>query len=101
MVHFLSDHAVVFSVLPIDATHSRLRTTWLVHEDAVEGVDYDLPSLTHVWNATNSQDSVFVARTQRGVMDPAYVPGPYSEVEGDVEAFVGWYVKRLSAWLSR
>ena len=99
--HFLSDHAVVFSVLPIDATHSRLRTTWLVHEDAVEGVDYDLPSLTHVWNATNSQDSVFVARTQRGVMDPAYVPGPYSEVEGDVEAFVGWYVKRLSAWLSR
>lgn len=98
--HFLSDHAVVFSVLPLDATRSRLRTTWLVHADAVEGVDYDLDSLTHVWRATNAQDSAFVERAQRGVMDPAYLPGPYSEVEGDVEAFVSWYLNRVTAHLA-
>ena len=40
--HMLSDHAVVFSVLPLAPDQTLLRTTWLVHPDAVEGVDYDL-----------------------------------------------------------
>ena len=67
--------------------------------DAEEGVDYDVPTLTHVWNATNTQDSDFVARAQRGVEDPGYEPGPYSEVEGDVDAFVTWYINRVTAHL--
>ena len=99
--HMLSDHAVVFTVLPIAPDKTFLRSTWLVHADAVEGVDYDVPTLTHVWSATNAQDSAFVARTQRGVEDPGYQPGPYSEVEGDVEAFVNWYISRVRAHLSR
>ncbi len=98
--HMLSDHAVVFSVLPLTPTTTQLRTIWLVHPDAEEGRDYDVESLTHVWNATNAQDSAFVARTQRGVADPGYLPGPYSQVEGDVEAFVSWYVHRTRAYLA-
>ena len=93
--HLLSDHAVVFSVLPTSTGTSTLRTTWLVHPDAVEGVDYDLDALTSVWRATNDQDRALVAGTQRGCSDPGYVPGPYSMVEDDVEAFVNWYVTRL------
>jgi Rieske 2Fe-2S family protein len=99
--HMLSDHAVVFTVLPIAPDKTFVRSTWLVHPDAVEGVDYDIPTLTHVWTATNSQDSAFVARTQKGVSDPGYQPGPYSEVEGDVDAFVNWYVSRVNAYLGR
>lgn len=99
--HMLSDNAVVFTVLPLGPDRTFLRTTWLVHEDAEEGVDYDKATLTHVWNATNSQDSAFVARAQRGVADPGYVPGPYSEVEGDVDAFVMWYINRAQAHLNR
>lgn len=34
-----------------------MRTTWLVHRDAVEGVDYDLNRLTNVWEITNQQDA--------------------------------------------
>ena len=99
--HMLADHAVVFSVLPLAADRTRLRTTWLVHPDAVEGVDYDVATLTRVWQATNQQDGTLVARAQKGVADPAYRPGPYSTVEGDVDAFVTWYVSRLTAHLSR
>ena len=98
--HMLSDNAVVFTVLPVAPDRTLLRTTWLVHEDAEEGVDYDVESLTHVWSATNAQDSAFVARTQLGVADPGYRPGPYSEVEGDVDAFVTWYIRRVEAFLS-
>ena len=93
--HLLSDHAVVFSVLPTSTGTSTLRTTWLVHPDAVEGVDYDLDALTMVWRATNDQDRALVAGTQVGCANPGYVPGPYSMVEDDVEAFVNWYVTRL------
>ena len=73
-----------------------VRTTWLVHEDAVEGEDYDLDTLTDVWRQTNEQDAVFCARAQRGVSTPAYEPGPYSRSEYQVDAFVTWYVDRMS-----
>ena len=99
--HLLADHAVVFSVLPLAPDRTLLRTTWLVHPDAVEGVDYDVATLTRVWQATNQQDGTLVARAHKGVADPAYRPGPYSTVEGDVDAFVSWYVSRLAAHLSR
>jgi Rieske 2Fe-2S family protein len=93
--HFLSDHAVVFWVLPLGPDRTVLRTTWLVHGDAVEGVDYDLETLTAVWRATNDQDGAFVARAHNGVTNPGYEPGPYSLVEDDVEAFVNWYIGRV------
>jgi Rieske 2Fe-2S family protein len=98
--HMLSDNAVVFTVLPLSPDRTFVRSTWLVHEDAVEGVDYDKATLTRVWSATNAQDSAFVERAQRGVADPGYEPGPYSQVEGDVNAFISWYISRVGAHLS-
>ncbi|MGW0825760.1 aromatic ring-hydroxylating oxygenase subunit alpha [Streptomyces sp. NPDC002845] len=97
--HLLSDHAVTFSVLPLSPTTSRLRTTWLVHKDAVEGVDYDVENLVSVWRTTNAQDAAFVAEAQIGAASPAYEPGPYSPTESWVENFVTWYIERLTAHL--
>ncbi len=98
--HMLGDHAVVFSVLPVAPDKTVVRSTWLVHPDAVEGVDYQVPDLIHVWEETNAQDRDLVERTQQGVTDPGYVPGPYSLVEDDVDAFVTWYITRLGAELA-
>ena len=96
--HFMSDHIVTFSVLPIDAEHTLLRTTWLVHKDAVEGVDYETKKITEVWQATNKQDSTLVERTHRGVKSDQYEPGPYSPyTEELVEKFTNWYIQRLEA----
>ncbi len=99
--HFLSDHAVTFSVLPLAADRTLVRTTWLVHEDAEEGVDYDLEELTRVWHHTNRQDGDFVARAQAGVSSPAYEPGPYTASEYQVDAFVTWYLDRLGDQLGQ
>jgi Rieske 2Fe-2S family protein len=96
--HGLADHAVTFSVLPIAPDRSLLRTTWLVHKDAVEGRDYELDRLTTVWRQTNDQDRTFVARAHRGVSDPAYLPGPYLPPEYQVDAFCSWYVDRLEEY---
>jgi len=90
--HVLIDHAVTFRVLPISAGQTAVTTKWLVHKDAVEGVDYDLDELTHVWIHTNDQDRQIVEENARGIRSPAYEPGPYSEMhEGGVIQFVEWY----------
>jgi Rieske 2Fe-2S family protein len=96
--HFMSDHIVTFSVIPLSAGETLVRTKWLVHKDAVEGVDYDVANLTAVWNATNDQDRTLVEFSQRGASSSAYEPGPYSPyTEGLVEKFSDWYVQRLAA----
>ena len=95
--HFMSDHIVTISVLPLDEGRTLLRTKWLVHKDAVEGVDYELDNLTSVWTATNRQDAELVEITYAGTQSPAYEPGPYSPyTEGLVEKFCEWYLGRLS-----
>ncbi|WP_062231530.1 aromatic ring-hydroxylating oxygenase subunit alpha [Aureimonas sp. N4] len=96
--HFMGDHAVTFSVIPLDAERSLLRTKWLVHKDAVEGVDYDLENLISVWMSTNAQDSELVGFCQSGARTAAYEPGPYSpHTEMLVEKFCNWYIGRMRA----
>jgi Rieske 2Fe-2S family protein len=99
--HFMSDHIVTFTAFPIDAESTLVRTKWLVHKDAREGIDYDVENLTGVWNATNRQDAELVEMAQAGARTPAYEPGPYSPyTEMLVEKFARWYLGRLSAGLA-
>ena len=96
--HFMGDHAVISMIIPLSANRTLVRTKWLVHKDAVEGVDYDLDKLTSVWIATTEQDAELVGRSQLGVEDPAYEPGPYSRfTEAQLDNFATWYVERMRA----
>jgi phenylpropionate dioxygenase-like ring-hydroxylating dioxygenase large terminal subunit len=97
----LSDQGLIFKVMPISATETQVTTTWLVHKDAVEGVDYDLTRLTEVWLHTNDEDRRIVEENQKGINSPAYTPGPYSQnQESGVIQFVDWYVTTMLNRLS-
>lgn len=99
--HLMSDHVVTFAVLPLSPDRTLLRTKWLVHKDAREGVDYDLANLIAVWEATNQQDKRLVGLCQRGAETSGYRPGPYSpHAENLVEKFAAWYVRRMTAALA-
>jgi stachydrine N-demethylase len=94
--HFLADHAIVFRLTPLTATTTEVVTKWLVHKDAQEGRDYDLKRLTEVWVATNDEDREVVENNQRGILSPAYEPGPYSAThEGGLIQFTDWYARTL------
>lgn len=96
--HFLSDHSITFRVTPIGPQQTEVQTTWLVHRDAVEGVDYDLKNLTTVWEHTNDEDRRVVEQNQQGINTPVYEPGPYSPRHEDgVIQFVSWYLDRMRA----
>jgi Rieske 2Fe-2S family protein len=95
--HAMGDHVVTFSLLPLAADRTLVRTTWLVAPDAEEGIDYDLENLTTVWIKTNEQDAHFCELAQSGVSSPAYEPGPYAPTEWHVDQFCTWYIERLKA----
>jgi len=94
----LSDHIIHFRVLPLAADRTAVRTTWLVHEDAVEGVDYDLKRLTEVWMATNAQDKRLAENNHLGVASRAYEPGPYAPSEFMLNHFTDWYAGKMAAF---
>jgi len=95
--HFLADHILHFRVLPLSRNRTAVRTTWLVHEDAVEGVDYELERLIAVWTATNDQDRVLAERNQLGVCSRAYEPGPFAPSEFMLRDFGDWYAGKMAS----
>ena len=99
--HFCCDHVVTFSLTPLSAGKTLLRTSWLVHEDAVEGVDYDPDHIAALWRATNNQDGHFSNINHLGISNDGYRQGPYAVEEKLVEDFKDFYVDRAKAALEQ
>ena len=97
--HFCCDHVVTFSLTPLSAGQTLLRTSWLVHEDAVEGVDYDPDHLAALWRTTNDQDGRFSMLNHQGIATDGYQPGRYAVEEKLVDDFKQFYVDRSRAAL--
>ncbi len=99
--HSTSDTTVYFSAMPTGPHETLVTCKWLVHQDAVEGVDYDVERLTALWNITNQQDRDLVEMNQRGVNSLGYTPGPYCE-EGEsyVQRFVDWYCDKAQDFIA-
>lgn len=91
-IHFTSDHIATNHVLPLDATRSVLYSSWVVHEDAVEGVDYEVDHLTDVWRVTNAEDVELCNSMTVGAQSSFYEPGPFSPDERFCTQFCDWYM---------
>ncbi len=98
--HATADQVLMFQAMPTAPQESVVTTKWLVHKDAVEGVDYHLDQLTDLWTRTNLQDRDLVENNQAGINSPGYRPGPYSpEAEALAIRFVDWYCSRARDYL--
>ncbi|MGH2405657.1 MAG: aromatic ring-hydroxylating oxygenase subunit alpha [bacterium] len=95
--HGSCDYAVTTRLVPAGPRLTRARTTWLVHESAQEGRDYDLTHLMPFWQLTSEQDWEICERQQRGVDSRAYEPGPLSKAkEYNVESLHRWYFNSMA-----
>lgn len=92
-----SDYCWTMRITPLSATQTEAELTWLVREDAVEGVDYDLERLTAFWKATAHQDYKLCEDNQAGILSTRYRPGPYAPSESDIEKFLVWYLRQLTS----
>ncbi len=91
-----NDFAVMFRFTPIGPLETDVELTWLVHEDAEEGEDYQLDRLTWLWDVTTKEDAQIIENNQAGVLSSRYRPGPYSGQETATDRFVRWYLNLLA-----
>jgi phenylpropionate dioxygenase-like ring-hydroxylating dioxygenase large terminal subunit len=90
------DHGVIYRFIPKSVDHTEMEVLWLVHQDAVEGMDYDVGRLTWLWKTTSAEDKKIVEMNQAGVNSHYFEPGPYSLQETYAARFVDWYLEELS-----
>jgi phenylpropionate dioxygenase-like ring-hydroxylating dioxygenase large terminal subunit len=90
------DHGVIYRFIPIGVQHTEMEVIWLVHQDAVEGVDYEVERLTWLWKTTSAEDKKIVEMNQAGINSRFFEPGPYSLQEAYAGRFVDWYLRDLA-----
>ncbi len=91
-----ADHGVIYRFIPRSVLHTEMEVIWLVHEDAVEGTDYDVAQLTWLWKTTSIEDKRIVEHNQAGINSRFFEPGPYSSQEPYARRFVDWYLRELA-----
>ncbi|MFY9212126.1 MAG: aromatic ring-hydroxylating dioxygenase subunit alpha [Aestuariivita sp.] len=89
------DHAVLYRFIPVDLHNSIQEIIWLVHEDAVEGRDYDRDRLTWLWDVTTEADKRIIEANQEGIGSRYYEPGPLVAMESFTRRFLDAYLSRL------
>jgi len=90
------DHGVIYRFIPRAAQHTEMEVLWLVHQDAVEGIDYDVERLTWLWKTTSVEDKKIVEMNQAGVNSRFFEPVLLDA--GNVRGrFVDWYLAEMSA----
>lgn len=94
------DHAVIYRFIPVDRDTTIQEIIWLVHEDAVEGRDYDLARLTWLWDVTTIADKRIIEKNQEGVRSRYYEPGPLAGMEAYTRRFLDLYASRMAAHLN-
>lgn len=92
-IHFASDHIATNWVLPISEDKCALYTSWIVHEDAVEGVNYQPDHLKEVWQVTNSEDVALCESMTAGTKSAFYKPGPFAKDERFCIQLSDWFMK--------
>ena len=90
-----SDHVVLYRFTPRAPRLTDCEVTWLVNASAAEGKDYDVPTLTWLWDVTTLADKKIIERNQAGVDSRFYVPGPLSSMEDFTQRFLLWYVAAM------
>jgi phenylpropionate dioxygenase-like ring-hydroxylating dioxygenase large terminal subunit len=90
-----SDYGVIYRFVPKALQRSELEVTWVVRDNAQEGVDYDIGRLTWMWRVTSEADKRIIEDNQRGVNSRYYIPGPLAGMEAVERRFVEWYLREI------
>ena len=90
-----SDHVVAYVFTPIEHHISNCEIYWLVRSDAKEGEDYDVDSLTWLWDITTQADKAIIVNNSKGVHSKYYQPGPFSGMEEPERKYIEWILQEL------
>ena len=89
------DYALHYRTIPLSADRTAFELMWLVDQDAVEGVDYQVDDVTWLWDYTSQEDKRIIELNQLGVNSAFFEPGPYSPMEIYAQQYSEWYLAAL------
>lgn len=89
------DYVLIHRLERIDLGNTRVICQFLFHPDAISQTGFDPRQAIEFWDLTNRQDWKVCELAQIGMSDPAYVPGPYSNLESVLAAFDRYYLETL------
>ena len=86
---------VCYVFTPLDHNTSNCEIYWLVRGDAKERSDYDVDTLTWLWDVTTLADKEIIVNNSKGVHSKYYKPGPFSEMEDLAQRYIEWVLQEL------
>lgn len=96
--HANADYTMTTRVIPINAHQTQIEVAFLVDEDAIEGIDYELEKVVAIWQATSEQDWMLCENNYAGICSSVYQPGQLSPIiESSVVSFLDWYIRKLQS----
>jgi glycine betaine catabolism A len=81
------DYVMVHRLWPKAPDRTEVVTAWLFHPKEMAKKDFCGDDAVEFWDKTNLEDWRISELSQKGIASKAYVPGPYSTMEGLPSAF--------------
>ena len=91
------DHIVGYRFTPLSVDNCVCDIFWMVRDDAVENIDYNINNLTWLWDTTTVADKTIIMNNQKGINSKFYSPGRLSLMENFQKNFLDWYIKTINA----
>ena len=81
------DYVMFHTLWPVGPARTRITCGWMFLSDTLADPSFDPEDGVKFWDMTNRQDWHICEEGQRGIVSPAYRPGPYSPRESLSVAF--------------
>jgi len=81
------DYVMVHRLWPRAVDRTEVATEWLFHPAEIAKANFSGADAVDFWDKTNREDWMISELSQKGIGSRAYVPGPYSTMEGLPGAF--------------
>lgn len=91
------DYVLIHRIERIDTGNSKVTCQFLFPPDTSDQSKFAPDQAIEFWDITNRQDWEVCELAQRGMSDPAYLPGPYSHLESVLAAFDRNYLMELNS----
>ena len=89
------DHIVGYRFTPISVDNCVCDIFWMVRDDAIENIDFNINNLIWLWDTTTVADKTIIINNQKGVNSKFYSPGRLSLMENFQKEFLDWYIKAI------
>mgnify|MGYP003968542255 FL=1 len=89
------DHIVGYRFTPLSVDNCVCDIFWMVRDDAIENIDFNINNLIWLWDTTTVADKTIIINNQKGVNSKFYSPGRLSLMENFQKEFLDWYIKTI------